>query len=217
MTNTAEATGCIRHLRKAITTFKRQKLIASTVAGGIIGIEVTNTGHGWHPHAHLLIDCRWLAIHTPCPRPRQTTEEKRALLRRAHNELSREWAAHLKQPEAVVWVERAWGKGIMETVKYLVKPSDLIECKGRIGPLLREMHRQKAITGFGSCYGHGAEYDRQLAAIKPPCTCDKCGAEGSMMPDMLVGRYIEEHRGDAMKQRESRWMAAATLSDGIPY
>ena len=182
------ANGCVRSHRKAITDFRRRNIITDTVRGGIIGIEVTNSRATWHVHSHWLIDCRWLALRTRQPRSADTRATVRKLCTAAHEELSAAWATSLGIPQAVVWVERAWGKAVMETVKYAVKPAELIACKRPIGNLLREMHRQQLVNGFGSCYGQVGAWKKEMRAARPVCECDECHQRGTIVPEAALPR-----------------------------
>lgn len=173
--NTPEAQGCIKHLRACLTKFRRQKFWTRNVVGGITSIEVTNRGNGWHPHGHSLVDAQWLALETRAPRSSDSSTKVRQLCSSAHRELSAAWAAVLDQTEAVTWVNRAWGKALLECVKYAVKPAELIDCQDRIGPIIDEMHHTKLVTGFGTCYKMAKKWADEDAANIPLAKCDECG------------------------------------------
>jgi len=83
----------------------RRREIFSSVKGGWCSFEVTNEGRGWHVHAHLLVDVRWMPA----------------------SDLAREWAACVGQDFAIVKVKDAREqKYLAEVTKYTVKPSVFI-------------------------------------------------------------------------------------------
>jgi len=186
--NTLLAAGCLRQLRKALGKFRRTKLFATRVKGGVLSIEVTNTGHGWHPHCHLLLDARWLSLTVREPRRSDDKATQRKLLRAAHEELSATWAATLQQAEAVVWVERAWGKAMIETLKYAVKPSTLLECDEPVAPIIREMHRLQLVNGFGTFYGVGKKIAAELEALHEAQPCKSCGEAAGWSTEESIDR-----------------------------
>lgn len=188
--NTLEAAGSIRSFRKSLFALRRTPFWKSNVKGGVLGMEVTNTGHGWHVHAHLLIDCEWLALKTERPRRSDSTHILRAKLKSAHRELSAQWASVLHQPSAVVWVERKWGKALLETIKYAVKPSTLMESPDPLPPLLREMHRLKMVNGFGNCFGLTKKWEAAIKAARGPCCCPECNQEASMIPTDILNMKL---------------------------
>lgn len=217
--NKVEAHGAIREFRRALSKFRRTKFWRGTVKGGLCSLEVTNTGCGWHVHAHVLVDCRWLSLSTPAPRTSDSTAQMKAKLKAAHEELSREWAKTLRQEEAVVWVERAWGKALLETVKYAVKVGDLLNCKDKIGPIIREMHRLQLVNGFGSMYGVGKKFQGALDEAKTVCMCGRCGKESEWIPstvysDRVWSKRSKERAVHAAVARES-WRRHN--ADGVPY
>ncbi len=188
--NTLLAAGSIRAFRKALTKFRRTKLWGGTVKGGILSIEVTNTGKGWHVHAHLLLDCAWLSLTTSPPRKGASKRQRASIQARAHRELSAAWAACLGQASAVVWVERAWGKALLETIKYAVKPSTLLNSKDPIAPIIREMHRLQLVNGFGTCYGLTKKWKNDAAEQRGPCLCHECGAPTTMIPTDILNMKL---------------------------
>lgn len=172
----------VRSLMKAFGKLRHKRIWRDQVKGGAATIEITNIGNGWHPHLHAIIDCRWLAIKTPEPRPSCSREMFQLSCKMAQAELSREWAKCLGQRMAVVWACRA-KKGTIakEIAKYAVKGSDLAECQGKIGPMLRAMKRCRMLRTFGTCFRF---------KFTPPektngCPCDDCGAVGSMLPEAV--------------------------------
>jgi hypothetical protein len=83
----------------------RRREIFSDVRGGWCSFEVTNEGRGWHVHAHLLVDVRWMPADV----------------------LAREWAACVGQDFAIVKIKDAREqKYLAELTKYTVKPSVFI-------------------------------------------------------------------------------------------
>jgi Replication protein len=203
MPNTANGGTCIKELRKALSRFRRTPLWGGKVSGGVCSIEVTNTGKGWHPHAHLLVDARWLSLTTRAPRSSDSRAVADDLKQRAHAELSEAWAKCLHIPQAVVWVERAWGKALLETIKYVVKPADLLECRGKIGPLIHSMHHARMVNGFGTCYGMTKEWRKEERAARPACQCESCLGIGTITPESAIrGRQLER-----MEQHAARHAA----------
>ena len=71
----------VRHMRRSFGKLRRLRWWLKCVTGGIAGIEVTNTGKGWHPHLHAVLDARWLAVHSARPCAAQVPHSKKRCLR----------------------------------------------------------------------------------------------------------------------------------------
>lgn len=173
----------LRHLRKCWSKFRRRKIIASRVKGGVATFEVTNKGEGWHPHLHSVMDCRWLAIHTPEPNRHDSKEATEEKCRRAQEELSAAWADCIGQPLAVVWVRRVYGNSIVrEVLKYAAKGSELLESPDPIAPMLRVLKKTRTLSGWGSLYPlPSPDIDSD-----PKVGCDQCGAIKSWIPTEIA-------------------------------
>ena len=173
----------LRFLRKKWGCFRRRKIIADKVRGGIATFEVTNKGQGWHPHLHAILDCQWLAIHTPAPAPTDSKAVIKQKCEFAHRELSLQWANMIDNEQAIVWAHRVYGdQAISEVLKYAAKGSDLINSPQPIAPMLRVLSSTRTLSGFGSLHPL-PNPDRDTGAV---CICDKCGAEKSFMPDEII-------------------------------
>lgn len=190
------SSGGVRHLRRAFGKLRHRRFWKDRVKGGIANVEVTNIGNGWHPHLHCVIDCRWLAIETKPPRARDSQAEKQAAFKSAAAELERHWAKCLKQETASVKVKRAFrGTITKEVVKYSVKSSDLIECAGSVGDVIRALESTRLMTTFGKCHGQCVKDLRadakraakekwysEIEEREPRCPC----GEEQFMPEAIV-------------------------------
>lgn len=171
----------IRDFRRRFGKFRRQVFWAKNVTGGVACMEITNTGKGWHPHLHCLLDCRWLAIETPEPRPYYSRSVKADRFKRAAAELERNWSACLGQLVSSVHVKRTNGADIVrEVCKYAVKGSDLIESPDPIGPAIWAMKSTRLVTSFGSFYGKNLVTAEEK---KPPLPCPACAAKNAWVTD----------------------------------
>lgn len=191
----------IQHLRRSFRRLRQRKIWGTNVVGGVASIEITNTGKGWHPHLHAVIDCRWLAHKTPPPKPFESRETKQRKFKQAGKELAEVWAQCLGEAKAVVHVKRAYGSGstrdrsghsdsiAVEVLKYSVKTDDLLQAKDKIGGLLRLLGAARLVSSWGSCYGKKLvvhEEDRE------PQMCE-CGAIGHWIPGDVVDRMTQRH------------------------
>jgi hypothetical protein len=184
MPNTSDPEG-VRHLRQAFGKLRHRKLWTSRTTGGVASIEVTNTGQGWHPHLHAVIDCEWLAHKTPPPEWNRGADHVAERCRAAQEELSAVWRKCLGEPQAIVWVKRCNSATITEeVVKYSVKGSDLVTSPDPIGEIIRVLERTRLITTFGNFFGRGREFDEAAQGEKPGC--DSCGESGSFVPTEIV-------------------------------
>jgi len=196
MPNTQHIAGEVRRLRAAFGRFRKQHFWKRNVVGGVLSIEITHLTKearkkmglkvtdptGWHVHLHSLVDCKWLAIDTRCPRTSDSATTTRQLCEAAHRELSSEWGQCLGMEEAVTWANRAWQDSILEQIKYNVKPAELVECAGRVSELIDEIANKQLVNGFGTLYGTAKKWRAEDKASRAPTLCDHCGAEDSMMP-----------------------------------
>lgn len=192
------SSGEVRHLRRAFGKLRHRKLWTRSTRGGIAAVEITNTGKGWHPHLHAVIDCAWLAWQTPPPRRGSTREEKRECFTAAAVELEAAWSKCLGQSTSSVRVKRASRHDISkEVTKYTVKNEDLIMAEGHIGEMIRALDSCRLMTTFGSAHGRTVKDVRLIAkaelkknredflsTLPPPC---KCGC-GEWMPDEEAAR-----------------------------
>lgn len=180
-----DLTGC-KHLRRAFGKLRHKKIWTTRVQGGAACIEITNIGHGWHPHLHSILDCEWLAVRTPAPGAGMSREAITVACRNAQRELAQEWARCLDQRHAIVWVKRTAGVSIArEVAKYSVKGSDLLACPERIGPLLDAMRGARLMTTFGSAYRFKFQLDQ---GKESKCACPDCGEIGTIIPDDVFFR-----------------------------
>ena len=172
----------VRDLRKAFGKLRNRKLWKSRVAGGAAAIEVTNTGAGWHPHIHALIDCRWLAIRTPAPRPTDSPARIAALCEDAAKEFSALWAKCLKADYTPsVKTKRASHEAAKEVMKYACKGSDLVESPDSIGPVLRMLDGTRLVTTFGSAFGIDVEEPE-----RPPFACPNGHQSWTLTPPGIL-------------------------------
>lgn len=146
--------GAVRDLRRAFGKLRHRKFWKAHTVGGLACIEVTNIGNGWHPHLHAVLDCKWLAITVPPPQRRESRESIKAKCEAAGKELERNWSRCLKQPSSSVFVKRCNAATITkEVVKYAVKGTDLLDCKEKIGDLIRALEGTRLMTTFGTVFG----------------------------------------------------------------
>lgn len=177
---------CVRELRANWSKMRRRKLLADKIRGGVASIEVTNKGKGWHPHLHAIVDCRWLGIHTPEPTWRDSPGVRKQKCEHAQMELSSIWGSVIKSETAVVWVERVVNDSRLNYIlKYSVKGSELLECKEKIGPIIKVMEKSRLVSAFGELHGRTSEMDDE---DRPCLECVECKTSHSYMPDEVLMR-----------------------------
>lgn len=209
-------TGAVTDFKAALRDFRRTRFWSDNVKGGVQSVEITHTPKGWHVHAHLLLDCRWLAVNSPEPQRGDPPDVIAAKLRAAQAELSTVWGAYIGQRAAIVWVKRAFGDAAAEALKYSVKATDLLKARKGLRALLDEIDRGRLMTTFGNCHAASAAYLGKQDIQKPPSRCDECGARRSyipadldrkwherpeLMPALMIQRYARlAERADAQRQ-----------------
>lgn len=197
--------------KDAFTKFRRTRFWSDNVKGGVVGYEVTLRDKGFHPHLHALVDCEWLAVTTPKPTRRCTKDHLKRLCQRAQEELSEVWGAYVQGSAATVWVNRAFGNSLLETLKYSVKPADLLAKATRAGDLIDMIDAGRTMSTFGHAHATSAEFvgrDLPEENLKP---CAKCGAFKSLLPDDIASMY--EDRPDLATARYHRLMSLAANRD----
>lgn len=179
----------VRELRRAFTALRRQRWFKKCCLGGVASFEVTNTGKGWHPHIHALVDCRWLSITVNRPPPGSSNDAFRAAARRALNEVADVWSLAVGRKGSLkvrAVFKRDDGDptaAMREVIKYSVKPSDLIEAD-EPDVLIRELSLSRNLVSWGSAYRHPTL--RKPAAVATKCEC--CNAERTFLPDDVIAR-----------------------------
>lgn len=182
-------------LKRAFKKLRRQAIWKHNVKGGIVSIELTNTGRGWHPHMHILADVEWLAIKTPRPRRWHSRTRKAELCRQASQELMEAWSACIGQMLSSIKVRRCDGEtAVREVLKYAVKGSDLVESLDPIGDAIRAISGGRLSTPFGTLYGLRAELKEPK---RPGFPCPGCDLRGTMMPEAVEEKVRSACRRNA--------------------
>lgn len=179
----------LRDLRRAFTALRRHRWFKKCVRGGVASFEVTNRGKGWHPHAHALMDCRWLAITVPRPAPGTSTRNFKHAARRALTEVAAAWSDVLGRAGSVA-VRAVFHRdagdptaAMREVLKYSAKPADLIE-QPDSAALIDQLSLSRNLVSWGSAYRHPTLKKQR----RESCPCDGCSEFGTFMPDDVIAR-----------------------------
>jgi hypothetical protein len=125
------------------------------VRGGCVSTEITNEGNGWHLHAHMLIDVRWLDM----------------------EQVSKKWGKIVGQNFAIVKIKdvRA-GDYLQEICKYVVEGSELAKWQpDQINEFVQAVRGLRMFNSFGSLRQLAPQIRQEIFAQKPPPTVCACG------------------------------------------
>jgi Replication protein len=143
----------VTFFRQAFAKLRRTKLWRE-VLGGCISIEITNEGNGWHLHAHVLADVRWLDA----------------------GALAVEWGRLVGQEFGIVKVMDARGMSYLgEVTKYVCKPAQMVAWPpAHIAQFINTVRGIRFFATYGSLFDMQKEIRLRLRALKPkkqPCIC----------------------------------------------
>lgn len=130
----------------------------SSWRGGLLSLEVTNEGRGWHLHAHLLVDANWI------PEAR----------------LAVEWGRLVSQDFAIVKVKGVEdGSYLREVCKYAVKGSELASWSGTAAcEFIEAMTGVRQFSTFGSLFKDRALREKIAEELTPDKNrCKECDSE----------------------------------------
>jgi Replication protein len=144
----------IRQFQKALLQLRKRK-IWSNVKGGCATIEITNEGRGWHLHAHLLIDCRFLDI----------------------KQCAIEWGHLVRQEYGIVRIADVRNKSYLaECAKYVAKGSEIAAWPAeQIWEFVLAIKGCRFFFAFGSLFKMGGEIRRALNQARGGGKVCKCG------------------------------------------
>lgn len=180
----------LNQLRAGLKKLRRLKWFKQAVRGGLGAIEISGGANGWHLHAHLLLECRWLAVVTPEPRRGMSRMAVQNCFRSAQREVASQWGLCIGEDSGHVWIKRANRKSIYEALKYAVKPGTLERISLPLGPLIRGMKHRRFVSGWGTVRKEAARLAREERDKDPGLRCD-CGES-----DWMLGRTYDAMMAD---------------------
>lgn len=192
----------IRTLTKHLARLRRAKCFRQ-VKGGCASIEVTNEGAGWHLHAHLLLDVRWLDM----------------------AEISKKWGRLVEQEFAIVKIKDVREADYLQEIcKYVVEGSELAKWQpDQINEFVQAVRGLRMFNSFGSLRELAPQIRREIFAQKPPSPVCACGCAEFIYEDeestlLNEVRQLERH---PHKERSFRHVLgveqpAAAVAAGIP-
>lgn len=167
----------IRFFQQAFAKLRRTKLW-KPVKGGCISMEITNEGRGWHLHAHILCDVRFIDA----------------------GQLAKEWGRLVGQDFAIVKVKDVRGKDYLgEVTKYVAKGSEIAGWTGEdIAAFIGAIRGIRFFASFGSMFKMSKDIKLILSDQKPPAKECECGSLDFMWEDERQAT-INQIRKDARR------------------
>jgi hypothetical protein len=180
----------IRRFQLALVKLRRQKFLAG-LRGGCCSIEITNGDRGWHLHAHLLLDIRWVDA----------------------GKLARCWGKLVGQDYAIVKVLDARKHNYLaEVTKYCVKGNQLASWSADdILQFVTAIKRKRFFFVFGSLKQMREAIEDTLDFQKREKTCCECG---SMEWRYRLGSEVEAEEILCETEHSRRKPASASRSSG---
>jgi hypothetical protein len=157
------------HDIKAFLTRLRRRKFCRNWRGGCWSLEITNSGHGWHPHLHLLVDAPYIDP----------------------GQLAREWNSVTDSQGHIVKVKGCRGEDYLaEVAKYVVKGSTLASWAANdIVAFIQSVRGQRTFGVFGSLYGRRADFQAWLDQVRnsrPTCDCPEPNVKFFTEADWII-------------------------------
>ncbi|MFA6140425.1 MAG: protein rep [Hyphomicrobium sp.] len=192
----------LKAIRDGWQRLRRLQWFRRRVAGGVGAIEVAmpeEHGHnGAHPHIHALLDCRWLSVSTPAPRPAAGKRELDRLHKASQAEIAAQWAMCLRAERAGIYTRRADRDTVSEVLKYSVSSAALLNSALPLEPLITALKGRKGVMPFGTIRKALKVVRAERDAAKKPLICE-CGCESwcldpsaSQRTNTLAGQWLEK-------------------------
>lgn len=182
-----DAVAQLNQLRDGLKKLRRQKWFSTPVKGGLGAIEIAGGDNGWHLHAHLLLECRWLSVITPEPRHDMSSRAIKACFKSAQREVANQWALCIGEDVGHVWIKRADKKSIYEALKYAVKPGTLESIDLPLRPVIERMKNRRFVSGWGTVKKFAAAVVLEEKEAKKKLACE-CGES-----DWITGHELDGH------------------------
>ncbi len=170
---------CVDKLHRCFAALRRSKFWLSKVTGGCSVIEVKpkESGVGWHPHIHAIIEGRYL--HKP-------------VIRKLWLAITGDsFVVHIKQGDDPVKAGRY-------VAKYVVKPFDdaTTRTPARLQEAIHALHGRRMVTTFGSWRGERLTVYSPSGVWVKVCTLDQLRTAADEGEDDAVQlyRWLYEHR-----------------------
>jgi hypothetical protein len=144
----------IRRHTIQLAKLRRSKCFRN-VKGGCVSTEITNEGNGWHLHAHMLLNVRWLDM----------------------EKVSITWGKLVGQQFAIVKVKDVRREDYLQEIcKYVVEGSELAKWPAElINEFVQAVRGLRMFNSFGALRELAPEIRREIFAAKPPPKICKCG------------------------------------------
>lgn len=166
--------------RTALRKLRNQKL-ASEWKSGVWSLEVTNESRGWHLHAHLLVESRWI---DPA-------------------ELSSAWAKLVGQDFAILKVKDARKEDYLrELIKYVVKSSQLASWSpDEIVSFMDAFTGTRTFGVFGTLSGERSRWKQELRGLRRQRGACECGCRKFHIQDARLDELNHQERCALHKPR----------------
>jgi Replication protein len=170
----------LRTFVKNLAALRRRKIFRP-VKGGTCSIEITNEGNGWHLHAHLLLDVRWLDMRT----------------------VARVWGKQVGQLFAIVKIKDVSQREYLKEVsKYVVEGSELAKWPAeQINEFVRAVKGCRFFGSFGSMRELAPQIRAHLRALRAPAPACDCGCSNFIYEDE-VSSIMRDHQKSAGKMSQ---------------
>jgi hypothetical protein len=168
----------IRAFVAALAKLRRNKIFAD-VDGGCASVEITNDGNGWHLHAHLLLNARWLDM----------------------KRLSIVWGHLVGQEFGIVKIKDCRDAEFLQEVsKYVVKGSTMAAWPAEwINEFVRAIKGLRFFFAFGSLFKLRDQIREILDKQKSSPVMCECGSDEFMFKSE-VDEELESIQRDARSQ-----------------
>lgn len=155
----------VRTFKSGLARLRRSKLCTNWKSG-TWSLETTNESRGWHLHAHLLVECKWIDS----------------------GPLAQKWGRLVGQDFAIVKVKDARKEEYLrELVKYVVKPAQLASWSAEdIATFMDAFSRGRTFGVFGTLVGQRSEWKSVVKSLRKERSKCECGCNNYQVEDSVT-------------------------------
>ena len=165
--------GHVQEFKRWLSRLRKRKF-ARGWRGGFYGLQITNRGKGWHLHAHLLIDARWIDC----------------------GQLSAEWRSVTSGTgENVVVKDVRDSRYLHEVCRYISNPSQVARWSGQqLAEYVDALQGLRTFAVFGSLWGKRTEFKEWLDSVRYKVRTCECGCTNfRYLSDSELSEYELTH------------------------